>query len=218
MSLNIVLSLVVVCTVLLFDSCHCQEDSLIVDVENTIRNILSETHLKSLEPHEIPTSTPITTSVASKSSDHDARLVDQEESVVGQINFDQIIIFNIGDASAFENISSPYKQKFDQESVNYCNFDPLLLSNKNSRKLTNYRGYEFSSSSATKSGGQQQQDDLNVNIFLKGDIFNRTSEITGIVLFQFEFMMFKMRQQLLLVFKFAFNLQTSASSQISSGI
>jgi hypothetical protein len=149
----------------------CGEDPVIAEAENALRD-LSDQIDRSLRG-----------SFSSTLKNDQGRLLDEQQALVREINFDQIIIFNIGDASALENISSPYKQKFDQESVNYCNFDPLLLSNKNSRKLTNYRGYEFSSSSAMPDPLAAKQEDLNVNIFLKGDIFNRSSEITGIFLF-----------------------------------
>ena len=102
-----------------------------------------------------------------------------------EINPNQIIIFNIGDTNALQRISSSHKQSFKQDTINYCNFDPSLLSNNNSRKLTNFRSSDDeqplkqqldpkSSSAAVSS------DNLNVNIFLKGDVYNETSQVTGI--------------------------------------
>jgi hypothetical protein len=89
-----------------------------------------------------------------------------------EINPNQIIIFNIGDTQQLENISSSFKQRFDQENINYCNFDPFLFASK--RRKT-------PQSLLLPSGDQQRAQkntDFNLNIFLKGDSFNESSQIT----------------------------------------
>jgi hypothetical protein len=90
---------------------------------------------------------------------------------------DQIIIFNIGN-DGYNNKINPkssslsflnsYEQKFESDKINYCNFDPLLLNKKNKRKNVIKNDNLVAKNS-----------NLNVNIFLKGDIFNETSQITG---------------------------------------
>ena len=76
----------------------------------------------------------------------------------------QIIIFNIGDQQQLENTSSSYVQKFDQTSINYCNFDANLLSSKRSN---------FQKPITPRPSG------FYVNTFLKGESFNESSQITG---------------------------------------
>lgn len=78
------------------------------------------------------------------------------------INPNNIIIFKIDDSEQLENISSTYSQTFDQESINYCNFDPSSVTNKQSKSNENFKPADF-----------------NMNIFLKGDFYNQSSQITG---------------------------------------
>jgi hypothetical protein len=86
-----------------------------------------------------------------------------------EIDFNHIIIFNIGNNDSYENPSHSYKLKFDQDKINYCNFDPKYLSNK--RKVK----------SIDKLDNQQvKKPDFNLNIFLKGQTFNESSQITGL--------------------------------------
>jgi hypothetical protein len=88
-----------------------------------------------------------------------------------EIDFNHIIIFNIGNNDSYENPSHSYKLKFDQDKINYCNFDPKYLSNKRKAKSIN------------KLDNQQvKKPDFNLNIFLKGQNFNESSQITGILI------------------------------------
>jgi hypothetical protein len=165
----------------------CQEDSLAGDVEIMLNDSAVAARIEAAPKPELFKHT---------SNTDRGRSLSSNDNTVSSINLNQIIIFNIGDSSPLDtNISSSYKQRFDQESVNYCNFDPLLLSNKNSRKLTNYRGYDMSHSPpdlfddlsasaeliAASKPHAPPMEDLNVNIFLKGDVFNESSEITGLL-------------------------------------
>lgn len=88
------------------------------------------------------------------------------QTIQNLFNPNQIIIFNIDDSQSVENISNSYKQKFDQESINYCNFDPYSLANKYIKQA-----------SLNQNGNLKA--DFRMNIFLKGDSFNETSQITG---------------------------------------
>lgn len=112
------------------------------------------------------------TSSSYNSNNNNARAVNtnSNSNEFTKINPNQIIIFNIGDSRPLEFSSSSYKQKFDQETINYCNFDPNLLTNK--RKTAQQL---FSAGN-----NNNQQTDFNINIFLKGETFNETSQITGI--------------------------------------
>ena len=71
-----------------------------------------------------------------------------------------------------ENISSSFNQRFDQENKNYCNFDPFLFTSKRQRTSQTH----FSTS--TDHQKAQKNTDFNLNIFLKGDSFNESSQIT----------------------------------------
>jgi hypothetical protein len=82
---------------------------------------------------------------------------------VQSIDTNQIVLFNIGDIDTFENSSNSYIQKFDQNSINYCNFDPYLLSSK--RKANDYL--------------KKERPHFNVNVLIRGDAFNETSQIAG---------------------------------------
>lgn len=95
------------------------------------------------------------------------------EESVEFMELNQIIIFNIGDIVSLENITRSYRQKFDQETINYCNFDPNFLTNKN-KKLDGL----FSMANSYYDQPQLQSN-FNVNIFLRGGVFNHTSQITG---------------------------------------
>lgn len=114
---------------------------------------------------------------------HSGSNASESRIIADKVNTNQIIIFNIGDTSGLTNISTSFKQDFDQETINYCNFDPELLSNKNSRKLTSL-GSSHDDLSGTfdfTTNKQKREDDeeLSVNILLKGDVFNESSQITG---------------------------------------
>lgn len=93
-------------------------------------------------------------------------------SQFAEINPNQIIIFNIGDMQQLENISSSFKQRFYQEDINYCNFDPFLFTSKRERTP------EAHLSASTNNQKAQKNSDFNLNIFLKGDSFNESSKIT----------------------------------------
>lgn len=75
-----------------------------------------------------------------------------------------LIIFNIDDSKKLEYTSSSYKQSFDQDSINYCNFDPLALT----KKIELFDQIE------------REKPDFFVNVFSKTYSFNLTSEIKGI--------------------------------------
>jgi hypothetical protein len=92
-----------------------------------------------------------------------------------EIDFNHIIIFNIGNEDTYEdNQSHSYRLKFDQESINYCNFDPKYLSNKR-----------------RSSRAQAPRPQFNMNIFMKGQTFNETSQITGSSFNNHDFFFFK---------------------------
>ncbi len=83
----------------------------------------------------------------------------------------QIVLFNIGDtrSNEFSKEKNTFRLDFDQESINYCHFDPLLLSNKRHRQTNSY-------------GDDHEHDSLvgfNLNVYFNGDYFNETSKITG---------------------------------------
>ncbi|RNA14703.1 hypothetical protein BpHYR1_030441 [Brachionus plicatilis] len=72
-----------------------------------------------------------------------------------------LVIFNIDDSKKLEYTSSSYKQSFDQDSINYCNFDPLALT----KKIELFDQIE------------REKPDFFVNVFSKTYSFNLTSEI-----------------------------------------
>ena len=88
-----------------------------------------------------------------------------------EIDFNHIIIFNIGNNDSYENPSHSHKLKFDQDKINYCNFDPKYLSNKRKAKTINNNKMD---------NQQVKKPDFNLNIFLKGQNFNESSQITGL--------------------------------------
>lgn len=99
-------------------------------------------------------------------------------SALNNLDLNQIIIFNVGDFVSLENITRSYRQKFDQDAINYCNFDPDLLTSKTTTMINN--------SPMARSAAYNEQltmlskPNFNVNIFLKGGIFNQNSQITSI--------------------------------------
>ena len=85
----------------------------------------------------------------------------------------QIVLFNIGDTrrNEFLKEKNTFRLDFDQESINYCHFDPLLLSNKRRHPQTNsYRDDE---------DDHEHLVGFNLNVYFNGDYFNETSKITG---------------------------------------
>ena len=79
-------------------------------------------------------------------------------------NQDNFIIFNIGDKhrSNDEIPKNFHKQLLNQTTVNYCNFDPNLLSEKQNIKAK------------TKDLNENVKE--NVDIIVKGDIYNATTK------------------------------------------
>ena len=78
----------------------------------------------------------------------------------------QIVVFNIGDSNVADATAkkSFFRQNFDQDSINYCHFDPLLLNDKRTQ------------TEAVTSG---RPSDFNLNVYFNGDFFNETSQLTG---------------------------------------
>lgn len=74
-----------------------------------------------------------------------------------------LVVFNIDDSKKLEFSSSSYKQSFDQNSMNYCNFDPLALTKK----------IELFDQIDT------EKPDFFVNVFSETYSFNLKSEIKG---------------------------------------
>jgi hypothetical protein len=93
---------------------------------------------------------------------------DKLKSDADKINLNQFILFNIDDKEVFKSdylpASSLYKQPLNQTTVNYCDFDPNLISSKR----------QVISSKITSHDVKQ-----NVDIIVKGRLFNKSSEISG---------------------------------------
>lgn len=82
-------------------------------------------------------------------------------------NQDNFIIFNIGDKDSSKRNTDEipknfHKQLLNQTTVNYCNFDPNLLSEKRSTKA------------ATKYFDSKEKE--SVDIIVRGDIYNSTTK------------------------------------------
>ena len=94
---------------------------------------------------------------------------DKLKSEADKINLNQFILFNIDDKEVFKSdynapVPSLHKQPLNQTTVNYCDFDPNLISSK--RQVTPTK---------LTSGNVKQ----NVDIIVKGRLFNKSSEISG---------------------------------------
>jgi len=82
-------------------------------------------------------------------------------------NRDKIVLFNIGDSQPSTRGKNSFRLDFNQETINYCHFDPLLLSDKKRKHENNLR------SDADENVG------FHLNVYLNGDYFNETSKVTG---------------------------------------
>lgn len=67
------------------------------------------------------------------------------------------------------------RQKFDQDSINYCDFDPDRLSSK----LGTSSSLWPSPIQPLSHLPPHLRPNFNVNIFLRGGVFNQSSQITG---------------------------------------
>ena len=90
---------------------------------------------------------------------------------------DQIVLFNVGDSQSSDitySATNLFKQDFDQDSINYCNFDPYLLSDKRNARTV------------VKTAGEEgEKADFYLNVYFNGDYFNETSKVTGWKVFIF---------------------------------
>jgi hypothetical protein len=91
-----------------------------------------------------------------------------QDQTNAQIELKQILIFNIGDDRNLENSSTTFTQNFNENDINYCNFDPDLLSEK-----------KFERQKQNKNVNLNQAKIFNVNTFLNGGEFNESSEVIG---------------------------------------
>ncbi len=94
---------------------------------------------------------------------------DKLKSENDKIDLNQFILFNIDDKVTFEPdypapVTSLHKQPLNQTTVNYCDFDPNLKSSK-----------RHVSPSKLNSDRMKQ----NVDIIVKGRIFDKSSQISG---------------------------------------
>ena len=88
----------------------------------------------------------------------------------------QIVLFNIGDTQISSlNEKNTFRLDFDQEKINYCHFDPLLLSNKRPGRFDNLKNEK----SDRENDEEENLVDFNLNVYFNGDYFNETSKITG---------------------------------------
>ncbi|CAF0707330.1 unnamed protein product [Brachionus calyciflorus] len=76
-------------------------------------------------------------------------------------DFNKMIVFNIDDSEKLEYESSSYKQSFDQDTINYCNFDPLALT----KKIDVFDQIDG------------EKPDFFVNVFSESNSFNQSSQI-----------------------------------------
>lgn len=82
--------------------------------------------------------------------------------------FNQVpIAFNI-DSGVDTNSNLIFKQNFNQSTINYCNFDPVLLNDKRKTILNNRN---------------EENNEFKVNITMPYEYFNETSQINGIFLY-----------------------------------
>ena len=138
-----------------------------------------------------------------KKKKHESVISRIDTTYSSHINFNQIVIFNIGEANTRDSLvvpppSSPtasgaydsyHKLRFENDKINYCNFDPEFIGNKRHNSQQQQEDVEqqkqkkqellVSRLVSVTYEDTQKLPELNIDIFLKGQVFNETSQITG---------------------------------------
>ena len=99
------------------------------------------------------------------------------------LNLNQFILFNIGDKENFFQLpranlinDNVNKQLLNQTTVNYCNFDPNLLSSKLTAASS---ANNFVNNKAKSNINRSNDVKQSVDIIVKGNLFNKSTEISG---------------------------------------